>query len=237
VAGIEAPSPRRYSLPGGSGGEIVVSGISTADARDVLGVMAAAWHDTYVKPGWLSVEKRVSVANPRDNDHVLDQADRIREAKNALEAGDKYGQLFLGAFAVGELVGFVRVGSYMATTLAGRVWHEFTDESLGRSIGYIFEIDVLPSFQRRGIGRALAAVALEHNRNIGHTEVRLHVYEPNTSAKAFYATQLTMAPHVGTTLEQGMRECPKMRRRLMSAETDKAQSVLLAGNKWLNPRA
>lgn len=231
---IDLPSSRSFTLPNREA--IVVAPLQPGDNLRVQDIMANAWDDTYVVPGWLNLQQRRDFVDPKDHGKLVNQADRIREGHERLARGDRKGALYLGAFSAGQLVGFTKVRGYTAPTRLGRIWQSITDRVRGSGIGYIDEIDVEPEYVRLGIGRALALVALEHMQRVGFNEVRLEVVDRNQNAKNFYTKHLGMTEDEQTSPMPGAN-APQMRRRLMSGQTHAALGTLRRRNKWLTSRA
>ncbi|MBN9345839.1 MAG: GNAT family N-acetyltransferase [Devosia sp.] len=101
---------------------------------------------------------------------LLPQADIDDAPAMMARAWDKRQAAFRVAVADGVIAGFYSLGEAGHPTDANYLWHLYVD----------------PMLQRRGIGRALNAAALDEVASRGATAAWLDVHAANGKARAFY---------------------------------------------------
>jgi ribosomal protein S18 acetylase RimI-like enzyme len=66
----------------------------------------------------------------------------------------------------------------------GRVW--LGERSRGRSIGYLYDIEIEGRFRGRGLGREAMLLVEQEARRRGFVEIRLNVFGGNETARSLY---------------------------------------------------
>lgn len=215
---------RHYRLPYGD--EITVRQLTRDDAGPTQVVVAAAWDYAYVAPGWLSQERRRVIADPDDQDLTAYLSDSIEQGMLDLAYG-RPGSLHLGAFAVqgGAQIGMAKYSGVPSNnSLAQRA-------GVGTERGHLDEIDVLPLYMHRGVGRALAHAALLYAKSRDHLVFSLKVVQGNLRAKAFYEKHLGMRVGNPAAPVNGMPDA--MRCDEMNGVVNRANRILIKRNPWL----
>jgi ribosomal protein S18 acetylase RimI-like enzyme len=70
------------------------------------------------------------------------------------------------------------------TSASGRVW--LGEREAGRSVGFLYDIEIEPRFRGRGLGRQAMLLVEEDARRGGFTEIRLNVFGGNEIARSLY---------------------------------------------------
>ena len=88
-------------------------------------------------------------------------------SESVLQSEFENGCLFWGAFAAGQLAGYVGL-------------------KIAADEGYVGNLAVSPDFRRRGVGQALMDALLAHAKSSGLAFVTLEARVSNTAARALY---------------------------------------------------
>ncbi len=146
--------------------------------------------------GYREAEKRAEIFAPEARYLVVveDEVQGQPEQPEQEQAADKAG----GGGGGGRPLGFIHLRY---------VLDEEDEAATDAAVLYIYEIQLAPALQRRGVGRRLMALSEKLARAFGLRKMKLTVFQTNAAALSFYRERLGYAVDASSPSKWKAEEC------------------------------